>query len=71
MQEVEKIVKEALEKAEKSQNKQRVFEEAKIKLLKLQEKYYSEKKVAEYNVLYDIRELAKKLGVKYKTYDEL
>ena len=69
MEEVQKILKEALEKAEKNQNKQKVFEEAKVKLLKLQEKYYSEKKVAEYNVLYDIKELAKKLGVKYKDYD--
>ncbi len=68
MEEVQKILREALEKAGKGQ-KEKVFEEARTKLLKLQEKYYSEKKVSEYNVLYDIKELAKKLGVKYKDYE--
>ncbi|HLD57464.1 MAG TPA: hypothetical protein VJA47_04105 [archaeon] len=70
MEEVQKIVKEALEKVEKGQNKQKVFEEARVKLLKLQEKYYSEnKQLGELNVLYDIKELARKLGVKYKDFD--
>ncbi len=69
MDEVEKLVKEAIEKAAKGQNKQKIFEETRIKLLKLQEKYYSDNKLGEYNVLYDIRELARKLGVKYKDYE--
>ncbi len=66
--EISKIVKEAISKLEKGEDKQKVFEEAKKKLLRAQNESYR-KGGTEHSGLYAIKELAKSLGVKMK--DEL